>query len=133
MFHSLLMRTVRPRSFFNPPYSVVARNRTMIGTNQARRTALSTVSINHNLSSTPKSGKVVILEGNIGAGKTTLACQLARQLNCRLFLEPTTKNPYLAKFYQDPNKYALKLQLWIFKQRFRTFIEATKHALETGE
>ena len=81
---------------------------------------------------TSKSPQLVIVEGNIGVGKSTLACQLARQLDYRVFLEPTTKNPYLAKFYQDPKKYALKLQLWIFKQRFRTYIEATKHLVQTG-
>ncbi|XP_073235525.1 deoxyguanosine kinase-like isoform X1 [Porites lutea] len=77
--------------------------------------------------------QLVIVEGNIGVGKSTLACQLARKLKYRVFLEPTTKNPYLAKFYQDPKKYALKLQLWIFKQRFRTYIEATKHVLNSGQ
>lgn len=76
--------------------------------------------------------KLIILEGNIGVGKTTLACQLARKLDYKLFLEPTTKNPYLAKFYQDPKKYALKLQLWIFRQRFLMFASAAKHLLETG-
>ncbi|XP_078376426.1 deoxyguanosine kinase-like isoform X1 [Oculina patagonica] len=82
---------------------------------------------------TSTSPQLIIVEGNIGVGKSTLACRLARQLNYRVFLEPTTKNPYLAKFYQDPKKYALKLQLWIFKQRFRTYMEATKHVLQTGQ
>ena len=82
---------------------------------------------------TTSSPQLVIVEGNIGVGKSTLSCQLARQLNYRVFLEPTTKNPYLAKFYQDPKKYALKLQLWIFKQRFRTYMAATKHVLQTGQ
>lgn len=77
--------------------------------------------------------QLVIVEGNIGVGKSTLSCQLARKLNYRVFLEPSAKNPYLAKFYKDPNKYALKLQLWIFKQRFRTYIAATKHVLQTGQ
>lgn len=76
--------------------------------------------------------QLVIVEGNIGVGKSTLACQLARQLNYKVFLEPTTKNPYLAKFYEDPKKYALKLQLWIFRQRFRTYIAATEHVLKSG-
>lgn len=76
--------------------------------------------------------QLVIVEGNIGVGKSTLSCQLARKLNYRVFLEPSAKNPYLAKFYKDPKKYALKLQLWIFKQRFRTYIAATKHVLQTG-
>jgi len=73
------------------------------------------------------------VEGNIGVGKSTLACQLARQLNYKVFLEPTTKNPYLAKFYENPKKYALKLQLWIFRQRFRTYIAATEHVLKSGQ
>ena len=76
--------------------------------------------------------QLVIVEGNIGVGKSTLACQLARQLNYKVFLEPTTKNPYLAKFYENPKKYALKLQLWIFRQRFRTYIAATEHVLKSG-
>jgi len=82
---------------------------------------------------TSTSPQLIIVEGNIGVGKSTLACHLARQLNYRVFLEPTTKNPYLAKFYRDPKKYALKLQLWIFNQRFRTYIDATKHILQTGQ
>ena len=95
--------------------------RTMIGINSSSRQRARAAS-----------AQLVTVEGNIGVGKSTLACQLARTLNFRLFLEPTTRNPYLAKFYQDPKKYALKLQLWIFKQRFRTYVEATRHLLKTG-
>ena len=81
---------------------------------------------------TASPAQLVIVEGNIGVGKSTLACQLARQLNYKVFLEPTTKNPYLAKFYKDPKRYALKLQLWIFRQRFKTYIDATEHVLKHG-
>lgn len=95
-----------------------------------KATMIGSKSIGPNTSTSPQ---LVIVEGNIGVGKSTLACQLARQLNYRVFLEPTTKNPYLAKFYRDPKKYALKLQLWIFNQRFRTYINATKHILQTGQ
>ena len=77
--------------------------------------------------------KMVILEGNIGVGKTTLACRLGRELDYRVMLEPTAKNPYLAKFYKDPKSYALKLQLWIFRQRFTMYVEALKHLVETGK
>ena len=77
--------------------------------------------------------QVVIVEGSIGVGKSTLACQLARQLDYRVFLEPTTKNPYLPKFYRDPKKYALKLQLWIFRQRFKTYLDAAEHVLKCGK
>ncbi|XP_001634243.3 deoxyguanosine kinase isoform X2 [Nematostella vectensis] len=79
------------------------------------------------------SAKVLILEGNIGVGKTTLACQLARKLNYKLFLEPTNKNPYLARFYEDPKRYALKMQIWLFRQRFRMYSKATSHVLTTGQ
>lgn len=77
--------------------------------------------------------QLVIVEGSIGVGKSTLACQLARQLGYRVFLEPTAKNPYLPKFYRDPKKYALKLQLWIFRQRFKTYLDAAEHVLKCGE
>lgn len=77
--------------------------------------------------------QLVIVEGSIGVGKSTLACQLARQLDYRVFLEPTTKNPYLPKFYRDPKKYALKLQLWIFRQRFKTYLDAAEHVLNCGK
>ena len=96
----------------------------------ANTTMIGSKSTGQNTSTSPQ---LIIVEGNIGVGKSTLACQLARQLNYRVFLEPTTKNPYLAKFYREPKKYALKLQLWIFNQRFRTYINATKHILQTGQ
>ena len=39
---------------------------------------------------------------------------------------------YAEKFYANPKKYALKLQLWILKQRYLTYSAAVKHVLETG-
>ena len=81
---------------------------------------------------TPR-GKLVIIEGNIGVGKTTLSQRLATLLKYKLFLEPTSKNPYLEKFYAEPKKYALKLQLWIFQQRLMIYIQAVKHMFETGQ
>jgi len=50
----------------------------------------------------------------------------------RIFLEPTISNPYLSKFYKDPKKYALRMQLWLLKQRFRTYVNSLKSILETG-
>jgi hypothetical protein len=46
-----------------------------------------------------KSGKLIILEGNISAGKTSLARDLGRLLDYHVFLEPTVTNPYLERFY----------------------------------
>ena len=78
-------------------------------------------------------GKLVIVEGNIGVGKTTLSQKLSSLLGYKLFLEPTSKNPYLEKFYAEPKKYALKLQLWIFQQRLHMYIQAVNHIYETGQ
>ena len=91
------------------------------------------IGLKSTLQGTASPAQLVIVEGNIGVGKSTLACQLAKQLNYRVFVEPTTKNPYLAKFYRDPKKYALKLQLWIFRQRFKTYVDATEHVLKYGK
>ena len=48
-------------------------------------------------------------------------------------MEPTVANPYLEKFYADPKSYALKLQVWIYRQRFKLFVAAVSHILTTGE
>ncbi len=67
-----------------------------------------------------------------GVGKTTLAKTLSTELSCKVFVEPATENPYLEKFYKQPNKFALPLQLWILQQRYHTYVNATKHVLNTG-
>eukprot|EP01112_Ceratiomyxa_fruticulosa_P017662 TRINITY_DN554_c0_g1_i2.p1 TRINITY_DN554_c0_g1~~TRINITY_DN554_c0_g1_i2.p1 ORF type:complete len:281 (+),score=53.82 TRINITY_DN554_c0_g1_i2:352-1194(+) len=78
-------------------------------------------------------GVLIILEGNISAGKTTLSRDLANLLDYNVFLEPTITNPYLAQFYADPPKYALVMQLWLLKQRFRTFVSAIQHVISNGK
>jgi len=60
----------------------------------------------------------ISIEGNIGAGKTTLAKILANQLNASLLLEKFDENPHLAKFYENPKQYALQVELWFLKERF---------------
>ena len=77
-------------------------------------------------------GRLVIVEGNIGVGKSTLARKMEKALGYTVFMEPTAENPYLEKFYSDPHKYALKLQLWILKQRYLTYVEAVNHLVQTG-
>jgi len=76
---------------------------------------------------------LIILEGNISAGKTSLSRDLGKLLGYHVFLEPTITNPYLEKFYADPPKYALTMQIWLLKQRFRTYISALKYAMEQGK
>lgn len=77
--------------------------------------------------------KMLVIEGNIGVGKTTLARALAERLEYKAFLEPALENPFLERFYADPHKYALKLQLWIFRQRYQTFLQAVRHMRATGK
>lgn len=79
------------------------------------------------------SGNIVLVEGNIGVGKTTLCRELADRLKYKVFFEPATENPYLEKFYSNPKKYALQLQLWIFNQRCHTYVDALKHIVKTGK
>ncbi len=60
-----------------------------------------------------------MVEGPIGAGKTTLARRLAARLSADLVLEQPAENPFLARFYQDMARYALPTQLFFLFQRAR--------------
>ena len=46
--------------------------------------------------------KFIAIEGNIGAGKTSLANKIAKDYNSELILESFSNNPFLPKFYKDP-------------------------------
>lgn len=61
----------------------------------------------------------ITIEGNIGAGKTTLAHLLSRRLNARLILEEFAENPFLAKFYENPGQYAFPLELFFMAERYK--------------
>ena len=61
----------------------------------------------------------VVIEGNIGAGKTTLATRIAKQFNARLILEQFADNPFLPKFYSDPDKYSFPLELSFLASRYK--------------
>jgi deoxyadenosine/deoxycytidine kinase len=61
----------------------------------------------------------VTIEGNIGAGKTTLAHLLSKHFNARLILEEFAENPFLPKFYEDPQQYAFPLELFFMAERFK--------------
>jgi deoxyguanosine kinase len=60
----------------------------------------------------------IAIEGNIGAGKTTLATMLAKDWDARLMLEQFAENPFLPLFYEDPAKYAFPLELSFLGERF---------------
>jgi deoxyguanosine kinase len=63
--------------------------------------------------------RYIVVEGPIGAGKTTLARRLAASLSAGLLLEEPAENPFLARFYQDMERYALPAQLFFLFQRSR--------------
>ena len=60
----------------------------------------------------------LVIEGNIGAGKTSLASLLAEETGSRLVLEAFSDNPFLAKFYEDPGRYAFQLELSFLSERY---------------
>ena len=60
----------------------------------------------------------IAIEGNIGSGKTTLATMLANDINARLVLEQFAENPFLPKFYSDPEKHAFPLELFFMAERY---------------
>jgi len=65
----------------------------------------------------------IVIEGNIGAGKTTLASRIAEEFNARLILEHFADNPFLPKFYDDPDKYSFPLELSFLASRYRQLRE----------
>jgi deoxyadenosine/deoxycytidine kinase len=65
----------------------------------------------------------VVIEGNIGAGKTTLAGRIANQFDARLILERFADNPFLPKFYNDPDKYSFPLELSFLADRYKQLKE----------
>ena len=75
---------------------------------------------------------IVLVEGNISAGKSTLCAHLGKELDFKLYLEPTATNPLLEKFYKDPKTWALPLQMWVLRQRYFTYVEALRSAASVG-
>lgn len=62
--------------------------------------------------------KVVVIEGLIGVGKTTLCRALQREWGARLVLEPSDDNPFLARFYADPDHFAFPAQMFYLATRY---------------
>jgi deoxyadenosine/deoxycytidine kinase len=59
----------------------------------------------------------ITIEGNIGSGKTTLATLLAKKLGANLILETFENNPFLARFYEEPERYAMPVELFFLCER----------------
>jgi len=71
----------------------------------------------------------ITIEGNIGAGKTTLAHLLAKHFNARLILEQFRRQSFLPKFYENPGQYAFPLELFFMAERYKQL----KELVHTGD
>lgn len=67
--------------------------------------------------------RYIAIEGNIGAGKTTLCTRLANDWQARLILEQFTDNPFLPPFYQHPERYAFPVELFFMTERHKQLQE----------
>lgn len=61
----------------------------------------------------------ITVEGNIGAGKTTLTHLLAKHFNARIILEEFDENPFLPKFYENQQQYAFPVELFFMAERYK--------------
>lgn len=61
----------------------------------------------------------ISIEGNIGAGKTTLSTRISEDFNAKLILERFADNPFLPKFYNDPVRYAFPLEVSFLTDRYK--------------
>ncbi|MCZ2222715.1 MAG: deoxynucleoside kinase [Chitinophagales bacterium] len=75
----------------------------------------------------------ITVEGNIGAGKTTLTHLLAKHYNARIILEEFADNPFLSKFYDNPKQYAFPVELFFMAERYKQLKEMvhTKDLFQT--
>jgi len=62
--------------------------------------------------------RFLVIEGNIGAGKTTLSKKFAEEYNAKLVLEQFADNPFLPKFYDDQERYSFPLELSFLADRY---------------
>ena len=61
----------------------------------------------------------IAIEGNIGAGKTSLATMISQDFNAKLILERFADNPFLPKFYKEPERYAFTLEMSFLADRYQ--------------
>src|SRR5512138_481520 len=73
--------------------------------------------------------RLIVVEGPIGVGKTSLARRLARSFGSDLILEQADENPFLERFYKNPRAAALQTQLFFLFQRTRQLEDIRQHDL----
>lgn len=71
-----------------------------------------------------RQNEMIIVDGVVGSGKTTLMNILTRELKLKGFEEPVTDNPILGKFYHDRKRYAFPLQIFFLNRRFKMLKDA---------
>ncbi|HAX96843.1 MAG TPA: hypothetical protein DCY35_10050 [Prolixibacteraceae bacterium] len=71
--------------------------------------------------------RFLVIEGNIGAGKTTLATKFSEDLNAKLVLEQFADNPFLPKFYADKERYSFPLELSFLADRYNQIKREVLH------
>jgi deoxyguanosine kinase len=71
----------------------------------------------------------IVVEGAIGVGKTSLCRILAQEFNATLNLELVEENPFLAAFYQDPERYAFNVQTFFLLSRFKQLSSLSQQSL----
>jgi deoxyadenosine/deoxycytidine kinase len=80
----------------------------------------------------PEKYRYIVIEGPIGAGKTSLARRLSQHVNGELLLEAPEENPFLPRFYEDPARHALATQLFFLFQRIRQLSDVQQTDLFVG-
>lgn len=68
-------------------------------------------------------GTYIVVEGNIGAGKTSLSNMLTQQLKAKLILEQFSDNPFLPLFYDNPDRYGFPVELFFMTERHKQLQE----------
>ncbi|PLX23993.1 MAG: hypothetical protein C0599_03195 [Salinivirgaceae bacterium] len=73
--------------------------------------------------------KYIVIEGNIGSGKTTLTQKMCDHFNAKGIFEQFVDNPFLPRFYENPDRYALQLELSFLVERFRQLKDELESSL----
>ena len=60
----------------------------------------------------------LVIEGNIGSGKTSLSNRISQDFQAKLILEKFADNPFLPKFYKDPERFSFPLELSFLAERY---------------